>query len=526
MKKRPMLSAMVLVALGVVIGAAIVSFFGEDGITSAFAQIRKRIELGSGQPPVKIESSAQVLNNAFVAVSKAVNPSVVTIAVVTERKADPRMKQFEDFFGFRFFGPNQRGQRGQPQQQPDEDENEGFRSQGSGSGVILTGDGFIVTNNHVIEDAKDITVTTFDGHELKGKLIGRDELTDLAVIKVEPKNGINLTPSFVGNSDEVQVGEWVVAVGNPFGTLQSTITSGIVSAKGRGLSGRGGYNVENYIQTDAAINPGNSGGGLFNLEGKLIGINTAIATRTGAFQGYGFAIPVNLMRSVVEDLLDDGKINRGYIGVKITSVNEATAKAVGLDKISGVMVQEVMKNGAGKAAGLQEGDVILEVDGVPVKTSNELQSLVSMRRAGDNVNLAVWRDGKRMTKTVTLKVRDDDNEVAAEPGRPSAPSEKDSESAPIKFDNLGLTVESLTGEQKKELEVSNGVVIAKVAQYSEAAKIGLRPGAVILKADKQSVQSAKQLKDILIAKRGQAVLLQIKDGNIIRLVGLEIPRQD
>ncbi|MBD1209866.1 MAG: Do family serine endopeptidase [Ignavibacteria bacterium] len=529
MKNRPMLAALVLVALGVVIGAAIVSFFGEDGITSAFAQVRKRIELGSGQPPVKIESSAQVLNNAFVAVSKAVNPSVVTIAVVTERKADPRMKQFEDFFGFRFFGPNQRGQRGQPQQQPeeqDDEEQQGFRSQGSGSGVILTGDGFIVTNNHVIEDAKDITVTTFDGHELKAKLIGRDELTDLAVIKVEPKSGITLTPSFVGNSDEVQVGEWVVAVGNPFGTLQSTITAGIVSAKGRGLSGRGGYNVENYIQTDAAINPGNSGGGLFNLEGKLIGINTAIATRTGAFQGYGFAIPVNLMRSVVEDLLDDGKINRGYIGVQITSVNEATAKAVGLDKISGVMVQEVMKNSAGKAAGLQEGDVILEVDGVPVKTSNELQSLVSMRRAGDNVNLAVWRDGKRITKTVTLKARDDEKEIVAEAGRPSTPADKEQDNAPIKFDNLGFTVEPLTGAQRKELDISSGVVISKVTPYGEAAKIGLRPGAVILKADKQLVQSAKQFQDILTAKRGQAVLLQVKDGSVVRLVGLEVPRQD
>jgi serine protease Do len=528
MKNRPMLAAIVLVAIGVVIGAAIVSFFGEDGISSAFAQVRKRIELGSGQPPVKIESSAQVLNNAFVAVSKAVNPSVVTIAVVTERKADPRTKQLEDFFGFRFFGPNQRGQRGQPQQQPEEDDSEeqGFRSQGSGSGVILTGDGFIVTNNHVIEDAKDITVTTFDGHELKAKLIGRDELTDIAVIKVETKSGMTLTPSFVGNSDEVQVGEWVVAVGNPFGTLQSTITSGIVSAKGRGLSGRGGYNVENYIQTDAAINPGNSGGGLFNLEGKLIGINTAIATRTGAFQGYGFAIPVNLMRSVVEDLLDDGKINRGYIGVQITSVNEATAKAVGLDKISGVMVQTVIKDGAGKAAGLQEGDVILEVDGVPVKTSNELQSLVSMRRAGDNVNLSVWRDGKRITKTVTLKARDDDKEIVAEPGRPSAPADKEQDNAPIKFESLGLTIEPLTSAQLKQLDISGGVVISKVTPYGEAAKIGLRPGAVILKADKQNVQSAKQFQAIITAKRGQAVLLQVKDGNTVRLVGLEVPRQD
>ncbi|MCS6807889.1 MAG: Do family serine endopeptidase [Bacteroidota bacterium] len=520
MKNKPMLAAIVLVVLGVGIGAAIVSLFGDEGISLAFAQMRKRIEVGSGQPPVKIESSAQILNNAFIAVSKAVNPSVVTVTVVTERKADPRMKQFEDFFGFRFFGPNQRGQQ-------DDEEAERFRSQGSGSGVILTKDGFIVTNNHVIEDAKDITVTTFDGHELKAKLIGRDEYTDLAVIKVELKSGVTLSPAYIGNSDDAQVGEWVVAVGNPFGTLQSTITSGIISAKGRGLSMRSGYNVENYIQTDAAINPGNSGGGLFNLEGKLIGINTAIATRTGAFQGYGFAIPSNLMRSVVEDLIDDGKINRGYIGVQITSVNEATAKAVGLDKISGVIVQEVMKNSAGKAAGIQEGDVILEVDGVPVKTSNELQSLITMRRAGDNVTLTIWRDGKRITKVVTLKARDDDKSVAVESGsKPSAPAEKETDNTPMKFENLGLTVEPLTSDQRKELDVPNGILVSKVVPYSEAAKIGLRSGAVILKADKQPLQSVKQFKDILDAKRGQAVLLQVKDGSVTRIVGIEVPRQD
>lgn len=527
MKNRPMIAAVVLVAIGVVLGAAIVSFFGEDGISSAFAQAKKRIELGSGQPPVKVESQAAALNNAFVAVSKAVNPSVVTVAVVTERKADPRMKQFEDFFGFRF-GPGQRGQQGRGGNGGGEDDDDApFRAQGSGSGVILTDDGYIVTNNHVIEDAKEIKITTFDRHELKAKLIGRDELTDLAIIKVELKPGVSLKAAFIGNSDESQVGEWVVAVGNPFGTLQSTITSGIISAKGRGLSGRGGYNVENYIQTDAAINPGNSGGGLFNLEGKLIGINTAIATHTGTFQGYGFAIPSNLMRSVVEDLIDDGKINRGYIGVEITSVDEATAKAVGLDRVTGVMVQRVIEKGAGEAAGLQAGDVILQVDGTEVNASNELQGIISTRRAGNSVALLIMRDGKRMTKNVTLKAREEKDEVAAAtPGNAPSGEESKKSDAPIKFDNLGITVEPISGEQRKTLEVSSGVVISKVVPYSEAAKIGLRTGAVILKADKQAVSTTKQLKDIFESKKGQAVLLQVKDGATTRLVGLEIPRQD
>ncbi len=533
MKNKPMVAAVVLVSIGVVLGAALVSFFGEDGISSAFAQVKQRIELGSGQPPVKVEPVAAALNNAFVAVSKAVNPSVVTVAVVTERKADPRMKQFEDFFGFRF-GPGQGGRGGNGQGGRggnggggSEDEDAPFRSQGSGSGVILTQDGYIVTNNHVIEDAKEITITTFDRHELKAKLIGRDELTDLALIKVEMKPGVSFKPAFIGNSDESNIGEWVVAVGNPFGTLQSTITSGIISAKGRGLSGRGGYNVENYIQTDAAINPGNSGGGLFNLEGKLIGINTAIATHTGTFQGYGFAIPSNLMRSVVEDLIDDGKINRGYIGVNITSVDEATAKAVGLDKVTGVMVQNVLKKSAGEAAGLQTGDVILEVDGAPVNSSNELQSIVSMRRAGDVVALSILRDGKRIVKNVTLKAREEkDDVVAATPGNSPNSDESKNSDAPVKFDNLGITVEALSGEQRKSLDVENGVVVSKVVPYSEAAKIGLRSGAIILKADKQVISSVKQLRDILSAKKGQAVLLQVKDGATTRLVGIEVPRQD
>jgi serine protease Do len=525
MKNKPMIAAVVLVAIGVVLGAALVSFFGEEGISSAFAQVKKRIELGSGQPPVKVESSAAALNNAFVAVSKAINPSVVTVGVITERKADPRMKQFEDFFGFRF-GPGQGG-RGQGGRGGEEDEDEAFRSQGSGSGVILTEDGYIVTNNHVIEDAKEITITTFDRHELKAKLIGRDELTDLALLKIEPKQGVAFKPAFIGNSDESNIGEWVVAVGNPFGTLQSTITSGIISAKGRGLSGRGRYFVENYIQTDAAINPGNSGGGLFNLEGKLIGINTAIATRTGTFQGYGFAIPSNLMRSVVEDLIDDGKINRGYIGVEISSVDEATAKAVGLDKVTGVMVQRVIEKGAGEAAGLQQGDVILEVDGSPVTASNELQSIISMRRAGNSVALLILRDGKRITKNVVLKARNDDDEVAAAtPGKNQKKEEATSNDAPLKLENLGITVEPMTSEQRKTLEVSGGVVVSKVVPYSEAAKIGLRSGAVILKADKQAISSTKQFRDILESKKGQAVLLQVKDGNTTRLVGLEVPRQD
>jgi len=524
MKNKPLLAAVILVGIGVVLGVGIVSFMETNTLSTLYAQA-KTFTLGAKQPPVKVEPSVQALNNAFKAVSKAVMPSAVSINVVTERKMSREERQYRDFFGFRF--------PGQPDDNGGSDDGT-FRSQGSGSGVFVTPDGYIVTNNHVVEDAKKsggIKVITADKHEYDAKLIGRDELTDLAVIKIEPKNGETFIPAYLANSDEVQPGEWVVAVGNPLG-LQSTITAGIVSAIGRGRLGLGKdqYSVENYIQTDAAINPGNSGGGLFDLEGKLVGINTAIATRTGGYQGYGFAIPANLVKAVVQDLMDDGKINRGYIGVQITPVDEATAKAVGLDKVAGAMVQSLVEKGAAKSAGIEEGDVILEVDGTPISSTNELQSRISMRRAGDKVTLTIWRNKQRITKTVTLKPRDENKDVATNTTTEEEPKEEVN-AKPVVVENLGLTLAPLSGDSKKALDVSSGVLVSKVEPYSEAARARIIPGAVIVKAGGQSVTSPKQLKDLFAAKKpGEALLLQVKfkNGNTVvsQLVGIEIPRQD
>jgi serine protease Do len=522
-----MLAAAILVGIGVILGVSLVSMFERTSLAELYAQA-KQFDIGAKQPPVKVESSMQVLNNAFKAASKAVTPMVVSINVVTERKADPNRRRLEEFFGFRI-----------PQQPDGEGDDNTFRSQGSGSGVFLSADGYIITNNHVVEDAKKkggIRVITHDNREYDAKLIGRDELTDIAVIKIEPKSGESFVPAFLGNSDAVQVGEWVIAVGNPLG-LNSTVTAGIVSAIGRGrlgFSNKNEYSVENYIQIDAAINPGNSGGGLFDLEGKLIGINTAIATRTGGFQGYGFATPINLARAVALDLMDDGKINRGYIGVQITPLTEAMAKAVGLDKVTGAMVQRLVENGAAKAAGIEEGDVILEVDGAPVNSSNELQSRIAMRRAGDKVTLTLWRNKQRITKTVTLKAPDDNKTLAAntDDEEPSAGTEGgDSASKPVVLENLGMTVTALDKEMKAALEVSGGVVVSKVVPYSVAANALITPGNVIIKAGGQSVTSLKQFKEILASKKpGEALLLQVKykEGNRMttRLVGLEIPRSE
>ncbi|RPI66942.1 MAG: trypsin, partial [Ignavibacteriae bacterium] len=319
MSKRNLLTAVALIGVGIVFGVVLMTTIGGNAIDRAFAAGGS---LGSGSAPVPASEAVKALNNQFVAVSDAVTKSVVSISVKT--KAETRGGTMPNDF-FRFFGPE--GGEGDPL--PERDGGEA-----AGSGVIITADGYVVTNNHVVENAKDggITVTTNDQKEYKAELVGRDPLTDLAVLKISG----TFTAAHFAKRSEIRIGEWVVAVGNPLG-LKSTVTSGIVSAMGRGIGivgtdertfERNRYAVENFIQTDAAINPGNSGGGLFNLNGSLVGINTAIASRTGVNAGYGFAIPIDMVESVALDLIDDGKIQRGYIGIEITSVDETTAKAV------------------------------------------------------------------------------------------------------------------------------------------------------------------------------------------------------
>jgi len=497
MNKRTLITAMSLIGVGIVFGVVLMTTFSDNAIQRALAAGGN---LGASQAPVQMAPALQALNDQFAAVSNAVTASVVFIDVKTERE---RESPFPDDF-FRFFGP-----RGDDDRSPQE-------GRSAGSGVIVSRDGYIVTNNHVVENAKKggITVTTVDQKEYKAELIGRDPLTDLAVLKIEG----TFTPAHFADRSNIRVGEWVVAVGNPLG-LKSTVTAGIISAMGRGIGivgtdGLGGdrnrYAVENFIQTDAAINPGNSGGGLFNLNGSLVGINTAIASRTGTYNGYGFAIPIDMVRSVVEDLMDDGKIERGYIGVEITSVDETTAKAVGLDKVAGVHVNRVVKDGAAEAAGLEAGDVILQVDGKGVKTSNDLQNEIVLRRAGDNVALTVWRNGKTITKNVRLKSLDGSSDLAeATAGEATT---KGSKAEPVTFKGMGFTVAPLTAEQKKEFDTKSGVAVTDVNNRGSVARRGLRPGTVILKADGKNVSTPGELKDILSGKKtGDGVLFVVKD---------------
>lgn len=326
--------------------------------------------------------------------------------------------------------------------------------------------------------------------------------------------------------DKIRVGEMVMAVGNPLG-LNSTVTQGIVSAIGRGqlalVRDKNGFSVENFVQTDAAINPGNSGGGLFDLNGALVGINTAIATRTGSYIGYGFAIPVDIVKAVVADLMDDGKINRGYIGVRAESVDEVSAKALGLDDVGGALVQEVVEDSPAKKAGIEMGDVILELDGQKVSTMNELQSMVVKKKTGDKVDLTIWRNGKKIHKTVTLEPRDKDVASSGD-AITGEGNDKFDNSNSITFDKLGFTVESMDKKQKEDNEIESGVLVTRVDRMSIAARRGLFNGSIILEADSSPIKTPGDLKKKINAKKsGDAILFKVKYKDNTRLVAVDIP---
>ena len=506
--KKTVLTSLVLVTVGILFGAILVSNFS-SGVDLSFARSGGEVKLG-GPTPVTVQNPGlKAISDNFVAVAKAVTPSVVAITVTTSGKKSERSMP-RDFF--HFFGPDFKPQEPQPEQ-------------GMGSGVIITADGYIVTNNHVVDDAdKDgIEVVMHDKLRYKAKLIGTDPSTDLAVVKIDAKG---LPAAALGNSDNVQVGEWALAIGNPLG-LTSTVTAGIISAKGRSINIiRDTYNIEDFLQTDAAINPGNSGGALVNLSGELIGINTAIATTNARYQGYGFAVPVNILKTVAADLIKEGKVRRGYIGVMIGAVDQTMANALGMKEAKGVLVQSTVKGGAGEAAGLKEGDVILSVDGKEVNAGNELQSYIATHHPGDRVILKVFRDGSVIEKPITLKAREEEKTVVSA-SEPRPEEEESSVESPrvMKFDNLGLSVRSLTADEKKELEVDRGVLVADVRRYGEADNRAIGKNMVIVEADRKPVNSPADLKKVIDShKAGDSVLLRIRSERGTSFVAVQIPK--
>jgi len=412
-----------------------------------------------------------------------VMPAVVNIRSTIERSSgmisrnvpDPFRDFFGDEFYKRFFGPNQQPQGQDPQAQI-----------GTGSGVIINEQGYIVTNNHVVQDASDLEVTLTDNRSYKATVIGTDATTDLALIKIEETGLPHL--SFV-NSDDVKVGEWVLAVGNPF-NLNSTVTAGIVSAKARNINIlQNRYAVESFIQTDAAINPGNSGGALVDLQGGLIGINTAIASPTGSYSGYGFAVPSNIVSKVVEDLLKYGTVQRGFLGITIRSVNSTLAKDKDLNVANGVYVDSVADESGAEIAGLKPGDVITNVNGRDVHTSPELMEIVARQRPGDVVALKVNRNGKEKDFNVILKNKE---------GNTTVVSKEDMDV----LTSLGAGFKTLDKKKAKELDIPGGVEVESINAGKIARETDIRQGFIITKVNDTEITNVDQLKTILETKKG------------------------
>lgn len=367
----------------------------------------------------------------------------------------------------------------------------GGKRQGSGSGFIISQDGIILTNNHVVEDAKEITVTVADKQEYSAKVLGRDPKTDLAVLKIEPKG--DLPVAKLGDSDALQVGDWVMAIGNPFG-LSNTVTAGIVSAKGR-VIGAGPY--DDFIQTDASINPGNSGGPLFNERGEVVGINSAIFSQGGGNIGIGFATPINLAKQLLPELETTGSVTRGWLGVSIQNMTPELAKSLGVDEAKGALVAEVTSNGPAAKAGLERGDVIVRYNGKDVEASSSLPSLVASTPVGKTVEIEVLRNGKGKTLGVTIaKLAEQDIANA------------DDEDAPQQG-KWGLALRELRPEERNRmgLKEEEGVLVGVVQPDSPAAAAGVQVGDVILQVNKASVASVADVKNEIAKAEGDTPLL-------------------
>lgn len=389
----------------------------------------------------------------FSDVADVVMPTVVHIKTVIQpsKQDQSSNQQFDpfDFFGDPFgMSPQNSG----PQM-------------ASGSGVILSSDGYIVTNNHVVNGASEIEVILYDKRSFKADVVGTDPNTDMALLKIDAKD---LTPIKIGNSDQVRVGQWVLAVGNPF-NLTSTITAGIVSAKGRNISLLGGGTaIESFIQTDAAVNPGNSGGALVDSKGDLIGINTAIASQTGQYAGYAFAVPSNIMKKVVDDLKQYGVVQRGFLGVQIQDVNAELAEQKGLDRPEGVYVQSVTDNSAAGDAGIKEGDVIVKVDDKIVNSVPELQEIVGLHRPGDDIKVAVLRKGQEKDFDVTLRNKEGKTGLVTNATKELKKGLgadfqilSDADLAKIKAQS-GVRVTNITGGAFKTANIPNGFIITRI----------------------------------------------------------------
>jgi serine protease Do len=462
---------------------------------------------GSGQasPPApgSTESPGKygAFQSIFTSVAKKAVPSVVSISM--ERTVDA--PQYQNPFEF-FFGPDPFGDGGLDGEGPRGRAPGRRRETGMGSGFITDAQGHILTNNHVVEGAQKLTVQLSDEREFEVEVVGTDKPSDLAVVKFKGKPPADIVPLKLGDSDKLQIGEWVVAVGAPFG-LYETVTTGIISAKGRQNTGISTYG--NFLQTDAAINPGNSGGPLVNLDGDVIGINTAIFSQSGGYQGIGFAIPVNLAKNIMESLIKNGKVTRGWLGVSIQPVSQDMADALGLKGRKGALIGDVVPGGPAEKAGLQRGDVVVKLQDKDIVDANDLMNRIALIEPGSTVEITVFRDGRTQTRKARITKREEERVAMQGRQEPSAPGGEVS--------GLGMEAADLSEEIRQGLklgeEVKYGAVVLKLDPSGKAAQAGLQPGDVIQEANRRKISSAKDLREA-VSKAG-------KGGNVLLLVNRE-----
>jgi serine protease Do len=498
-----------LVTIGIIIGIVFTTGFNVDnkGLANKNNVPTIYTELKQDQEPAVTASNFNPAT-MFVDVVKRVRPAIVTI--YTTKKIKVANNPWHDFFrefGFR----NPQGEGGSERE---------FEQNGLGSGIIINEDGHILTNHHVIKDVDELKVKLIDGREADAKVLGSDPNTEVALIKID----LDDLPSVsLGNSDELEIGEWVIAIGSPL-ELTSTVTAGIVSALSRDIpiirnQNQNSMSIDNYIQTDAAINPGNSGGALVNLKGEVIGINTAIATPTGNYIGYGFAVPINTAKSVIDDIVNYGEVRRGYIGVIIENMDVVKAKGVGLEIPRGVLITSVIEDKAASKAGLEAGDVILKVEGVEVNKVNELQAKVAAYDPGDKIQIVIWRNESEKKIDVVLEGMDEAVEV----------SSNNAKQEEKKLDKIGIQVKDLTARQLEQLDLDSGIRVQSVERNSNAFSAGLAPNEVIYEIDGKKVESVSGFEDYIDdLDSGDVVKLKVRrlDNNrnpFDRLIFMEIP---
>ena len=465
-----------LLIVAVSVSSALMAVFGYNALhkTDKFA-----LAYQYGGQPVRFTSYADagklVPAVDFTTAARLTTPGVVHVTT----KSQPKRNQQRYINPFDFFNDQDAwGRQSQP-------------TMASGSGVIISSDGYIVTNNHVVADADEISVVLNDNKTITAKVIGTDPSTDIALLKVDEAN-LAFIP--FGNSDSLLVGSWVLAVGNPF-NLTSTVTAGIVSAKGRNIKLLDDQAaIESFIQTDAAVNPGNSGGALVDISGRLVGINTAIASPNGTFAGYSFAIPANLVFKVVNDLKEYGMVQRGFLGVNIRQVDSELAKEKDLSSLNGVYVENVVKGGAAYEAGLQEGDVITKINGITVNSTAQLQEIVGQHSPGEKLDIAYERKGKEHSVATTLKNKEMGTDLL-----------KKSNTVEVN-DMLGVQFQEVTSAERRKLNIDGGVKVGKIKEGKISQYTDMKEGFIITRIDRNKVNSVADVNKLLSQKKGGVMI--------------------